>query len=95
MSYLTFTEVLENKEKRKTLIFEIYSNCVLGKIKWHAPWRKYCFFPEGNTIWDLNCLKEVNDFIVALMRDRKKTQIIEEKQGEENFYSHLDSLTKF
>lgn len=36
---------------------------VLGKIKWHGPWRKYCFYPDPDTIWEENCLDTVATFI--------------------------------
>lgn len=43
----------------------------LGLIKWYSPWRKYCFYPEPQTIFDVKCLKNINDFITNLMEERK------------------------
>ena len=52
-------------ENRKTCILVIYTkdNFELGQIKWYGAWRKYCFYPNSNTIWDNKCLIEVLDFI--------------------------------
>lgn len=52
-------------EKRKTPILYIVSctNISLGQIKWYSSWRKFCFFPNTDTIWDNNCLTFLNSFI--------------------------------
>jgi hypothetical protein len=42
----------------------------LGMIKFKATWRKYCFYPVANTVYDNNCLKEIMDFIDLQMRQR-------------------------
>ncbi len=34
----------------------------LGVVKWMAPWRKYCFYPACETIYDADCLKEIGDW---------------------------------
>lgn len=34
---------------------------VLGRIKWHAPWRKYVFEPIQG-IFDVHCLREIGQF---------------------------------
>lgn len=41
---------------------------LLGTIKWHAPWRRYCFFPESDTIFEITCLNDITDFICAISR---------------------------
>lgn len=43
--YVDF-EIIEHKPK--TNVYEVRAKSddfVLGKIKWYAPWRQYCFFP--------------------------------------------------
>ena len=44
----------------------------LGKIKWYAPWRKYCFYPIGGCVFETVCLGEIIQFIKDRMQDRKK-----------------------
>jgi hypothetical protein len=34
----------------------------LGMVSWYGPWRKYCFFPMGNTVYEQVCLREIADF---------------------------------
>lgn len=53
-------------KNRKTPIYEIYdiNDNNIGQIKWFAHWRKFCFYPYGETIWDDKCLQELNDIMV-------------------------------
>lgn len=47
---------------RKTPIYYIWSNIggvYIGEIKWFSNWRKYCFFPYENSVWDYKCLNEI------------------------------------
>jgi hypothetical protein len=39
----------------------------IGVIRWYPSWRQYCFMPHPNTIWNKNCLNDVNDMITELM----------------------------
>ena len=63
------------ESKPKTAVFLILTNSrheVLGFVKWYAPWRQYCFFPDKDTIYSRGCMREINEFINFLMMDRKK-----------------------
>ena len=57
--YFFITKI--NEANRKTpiyYIFEYNANCI-GEIKWYSPWRKFCFYPDKDTVWDNKCLNEV------------------------------------
>lgn len=58
---------------RKTDIFDVRTldDFVIGKIYWYAKWRKYCFEPCFNTIYETQCLQDITDFIKKLMEDHK------------------------
>ena len=43
----------------------------LGNIRWYAPWRRYVFYPEPDTLWDSSCLMEVMQFLNVLMAERR------------------------
>lgn len=68
-----YLEIQEEKlANRKTSIYHIWSikeKCTLGEIKWYAPWRKYCFYPNNDTIWDSKCLSEIINFLNDLKGD--------------------------
>ena len=71
-----------NKRNRKTDIYEIYhkedDDLFLGYVKWYAPWRQYCFYPEIESpdrigcIYANSCLTDITNFISKLMSERSK-----------------------
>lgn len=72
VSYLQFNQV---RDTGKTKVFQVVSiqrGIPLGEVKWFAAWRRYVFFPEQSTLFDANCLDELQRFIGRLMLDREK-----------------------
>ena len=60
---------LIEKPKRKTKVYQVLNsklNIDLGLINWNTGWRKYCFYPEKFTVFDSNCLNEINEFMNKL-----------------------------
>ncbi len=70
--YLQFN-LVESPSTRKTSIWSVDSksqgNC-LGLVKWFGAWRQYSFFPESKTIFNIECLRDIQNFITARMEDR-------------------------
>lgn len=61
-----FFKVIEGTiPNRKTNIYFIKNNsgCCIGEIRWYGPWRKFCFFPAPDTIWDNKCINAVYESI--------------------------------
>ena len=80
-SYIDY-ELIE--EKPKTDVYQVYSRSSfdeLGIIKWYAPWRQYCFFPEEGTVWSKGCLNEVNDLIKKFMEEWKTRRKLAKNSG--------------
>jgi len=44
---------------------------LLGEIKWFGRWKQYSFFPESDTVWNRECLDDINRFISQLMLERQ------------------------
>lgn len=44
----------------------------LGCVRWHAPWRKYAFFPGLGTLYEPTCLRDIAAFIDQQMEARRK-----------------------
>ena len=44
----------------------------LGKVKWHGPWRQYCFTPSQPSVYSAGCMEDIAGFIHILMDERKK-----------------------
>ena len=66
--YIYFTKV---EDKPKTSVWYCVgqnNNDLLGIVKWYRPWRQYCFFPEPNTVFNVGCHKDIDDFIGQLRK---------------------------
>ena len=68
---LTFRDILGLNKKTLTQTV-ISGEITVGMIKWYAHWRRYCFFPNSNCIFDVSCLLEISKHIEGLMSQRKE-----------------------
>lgn len=71
-TYLIFVRVADTG---KTLVWDVRSvraSALLGRIKWFGRWRQYCFFPEGDTIFNRGCLDDIASFISEQMQWRER-----------------------
>lgn len=73
-SFIHF-EFVQTSPSGKTDIYNVVTlNGVLklGVIMWYSPWRKkYVFYPENDTLFDPNCLREIADFVEDLNQTKK------------------------
>jgi hypothetical protein len=76
--HLTF-ELQPKPAKRKTEIWTVVAQgeVRLGDVRWHAPWRRYTFHPDVDTLYDEECLTEIAIFCGACTRERKKARALE------------------
>jgi len=59
---------------RVTDIFAVRARgtaATLGEIRWHWSWRKYCFFPKPNTLFDHGCLRDIANFCESETRKHR------------------------
>ena len=40
------------------------NGAMLGHVAWYGAWRRYCFFPNGATVFEEVCLREIAEFLV-------------------------------
>jgi len=69
--YLRFVVV---RYKPKTKVIAVVSKSSeeeLGRIEWFSRWRQYCFMPNGMTIWNTDCLKDIENLLTTLMVSRR------------------------
>lgn len=64
MGYVDLT-----KKTTPWVVFSKDYKGTLGNIRWNGAWRKYCFYPHGNTVYDHHCLREIADFTSKLTTD--------------------------
>jgi hypothetical protein len=64
-----------NGTKHKTNLYDVLTqeNFLLGRIRWHAPWRKYVFNSSFDTnIYEETCLREIGEFLEQETSRRKQ-----------------------
>lgn len=44
----------------------------LGAVRWWAAWRKYCYFPEDDTVLEQVCLREIASFVEDRTQEHKR-----------------------
>jgi hypothetical protein len=61
--HLSF-EIQPKPKGRKTEIWTVVDQKEyrLGAVSWWAPWRRYTFHPDGSTVYDADCLREISGF---------------------------------
>ncbi len=82
--YLVFEEDdhYEGKTKCIVVVSRHHLN-ILGEIKWYGSWRQYCFFPLAGmqTVWNTDCLEDVQTVIRDLMEERRQVKRDVEKEA--------------
>jgi len=64
--YLEFN-IIELKPKTKVIAVQSKTHPIrLGIIKWWSSWRQYAFFPETGTIFNVDCLNDIQSYIRGL-----------------------------
>ena len=61
----------------KTRIWEVlpeHSVIPLGTVKWFGRWRKYSFFPELNTVYEQDCLRDIAEFCETITRQHRENK---------------------
>ena len=72
--YLSFEDnplLAEGKKTKIILVISKRHDDVLGEIRWYGSWRQYAFFPSVGTVWNPECLRDVNECINLLMAERR------------------------
>lgn len=63
----------------KTFIWRVVAkdgDVSLGLIKWFGRWRRYCFFPDSDTVFEEQCMRD----IIHFMEDRTESHIQKRKE---------------
>lgn len=63
-SYIKFVEV-NMRDGRKTRVWAVLTidgRSNLGTVSWYAHWRKYAFQPEGRSVFEEICLRDIAHF---------------------------------
>jgi hypothetical protein len=66
--YIYIKEIGESPS-RKTKIFGVINkreNRVSGEIRWYGGFRKYCFYPNSDFLFDSDCLQMIVEYLNTL-----------------------------
>jgi hypothetical protein len=47
------------------------AGALLGEVKWHSPWRQYCYFPQIQAVYSAGCMTDIAHFVKQLNDARK------------------------
>lgn len=50
-----------SKKTQVWLVMNTRTNQGIGTISWHGPFRKYCFNPYNNMLFDADCMRLIAD----------------------------------
>ena len=70
--WIKFIEVDEKPKTKVWSVQTIESELEIGIIKWRPSWRKYCFFPDNETVFEEDCLRDIADFIIEKTKEHKE-----------------------
>lgn len=68
-----YLEFIVIEQKPKTKVIEVKSKLrgvLLGTIRWFGRWRQYAFFPEVATVFNIECLADIQFYIKKLKEER-------------------------
>ena len=69
--YLEFALIHDTGKTKVISVDSKSSGARLAVIKWYGPWRQYVLEPESDTIWNRDCLEDVNAQMKALLAERR------------------------
>lgn len=76
IDYSEFFTVIETCQTKTHTYHIISKNSedIIGTIKWNGAWRKYCFFPNNDTVWDIKCLTTITQLIQDITEQYKNSK---------------------
>jgi hypothetical protein len=69
-TYLHFELLfLKGRRTKYWRITSVQTGVYLGLVEWRPSWRKYCFYPQADTVFDEKCLAEITDHLRRAMAE--------------------------
>ena len=70
--YVWFDPLIWGGKTTKAIVKTVSTGEEIGVVKWFPAWRRYCFFPDSDTLYDSQCMKDISAYVDELMKLRKK-----------------------
>jgi len=77
-TFIEFVPTAPNPKTKRWAVRSKDQGAQIGTVGWHGPWRKYCFMPLGNTVFEQVCLREVADFCEAETKRHREQKLRED-----------------
>ena len=61
-TWIRFDELTPNPATKRWAVMPQDGSQQIGMVKWYGPWRKYCFFPMPETVYEQVCLRDIARF---------------------------------
>ena len=61
-TWIRFDELTPNPATKRWAVMPKDGSAQIGRVQWYGPWRKYCFMPVANTVFEQICLREIAAF---------------------------------
>ena len=70
-----------SERKPKTNVWDVLVKdgaSTLGQVRWFGRWRCYAFYPEPDTVYEQQCLRDIADFCKDETKEHRA--IVQEKK---------------
>lgn len=72
--WIAFTKHEKTGKTDKYTVSNKEHGSIIGEIKFYGAWRKYCFFPAPNCVFESDCLTDIKTMLVTLTTAWKAEQ---------------------
>lgn len=69
--FMDFREGDHGGVTRRWAVISKDGTWLLGEVKWFSAWRRYVFYPANGTLFDADCLTELQVFLRERTEDQK------------------------
>ena len=80
-THIYFQRIGKPNPRAVTDVWHVYSGnahtpspLMLGHVAWFGAWRKYCYYPNGATVYEETCLREIAEFVVTITTQHKTSR---------------------
>lgn len=71
-TWIRFDELTPNPATKRWAVMPKDDGAQIGRVQWYGPWRKYCFMPMANTVFEQLCLREIAAFCEEQTKAHRK-----------------------
>lgn len=72
MKWIKADELAKGGVTKRFHISALQGGMSLGIVKWHPGWRRFAFFPNPNTLYESECLRDLAEFCETETAKRKE-----------------------